>query len=84
MHEMSERNIGNSTPFVEKCRSLNTAHQRAVQKGRRKGRDERNTGQSCQKKKRKLCKEPQFVRKKRKKHNEKRETSGILEGGSKH
>lgn len=35
MHEMSERNIGNSIPFTKKCRHLNTAHQRAVQGGRR-------------------------------------------------
>ncbi len=52
MHEMSERNMGNRTPFAEKCRRLNTAHQRAVQEGRSKRRDERKTGQSCQQKKR--------------------------------
>lgn len=49
---MSERSMGNRTSFAEKCRRLNTAHQRAVQEGRRKRRDKRKTGQSCQQKKR--------------------------------
>lgn len=84
MHEMSERSMGNRTSFAEKCRRLNTAHQRAVQEGRRKRRDKRKTGQSCQQKKREAVQGARICEEEKKKQNEKRETSGILERSSRH
>lgn len=84
MHEMSERNMGNSTPFVEKCRRLNTAHQRAVQEGRRKRRDERKTGQSCQKRETvqgpRICEEERNRMRKGKQVGYWKEAAGIKNG----